>query len=150
MSHDDGDALPTPEDADAAWPPGRLYLAVRRKIEDEWQRCESTGAGSGLRFVLVSEWSDEGSTRHPAGAVVRAWIRDGGGLRPIAAREYDQLHPQDAWERRPFVSLAFHVCVDARHVAFAVTGGGGRTYFGGGPCWIDPADPRLRPTDGLL
>src|SRR3954469_24961415 len=109
------DPVQFPNDADASWPPGRLYLAVRRKIEDEWQRCEFNGPlGSGLRFVLVSEWSEEDSTRHPGGAVVRAWIRDGGGLRPITLPEYERQWPEDPWQRRPFVSLDFHVCADGR------------------------------------
>jgi hypothetical protein len=147
MTHE---ATEFPKDADGLWPPGRLYLAVRRAVEEEWGRCEVTGAGSGLRFVLVSEWSEEGPTRHPAGSVVRAWIRDGGGLRAITVGEYEGLWPEDPWERRPFVSLAFHVCADGRHVSYCAIGGGGRAYFGGGRCWIDPGNPRLYPADGRL
>ncbi len=69
-------------DGDASWPPGRQYLAVRRAIEDEWGRCENNLPGSGLRFVLASEFAEAG-TKYPAGSVVRAWVRDDGGLRQI-------------------------------------------------------------------
>ncbi len=141
------DAPQSPNDADASWPPGRQYLAVRRAVEDAWQRCE---LGLGLRFVLASEWSEE-TLKYPAGSMVRAWIRDGRGLRQVTVQEAERVQPEskEPGGRLGYVSLAFHVCADGRHVAYGATAGG-LTYFGGGRCWIDPADPRLHPTDGLV
>lgn len=144
------DASQFPPDADAVWPPGRQYVAVRRAVEEEWERCEFTGAGSGLRFVLASEWSDA-TSKYPDGSLVRAWIRDGSGLRQITVQEFDNVVPES---KEPggglgYVNLAFHVCADGRHVVYTASAGG-RGYFGGGRCWIDPADPRLHPTDGFV
>ena len=142
------DESPPPSDVDAAWPSGRQYLAVRRAIEDEWQRCEPAFPGSGLHFVLASEWSQEGS-KYPGGSPVRAWIRDGGGLRPITMQEYARVEPGDEWGRLSYVAIAFHVCADGRHVVYSASAGG-RAQFGGGRCWIDPADPRLYEADGCV
>lgn len=144
------DAPQPPPNADASWPPRRQYLAVRRAIEDEWERCEPSLAGSGLRFVLASEWS-EAASKYPDGSVVRAWIRDAGGLRLITVREFERVQPEsnEPGGNLGYVSLTFHVCADGRHVVYGATAGG-RSYFGGGRCWIDPTDPRLHPTDGWL
>ncbi len=49
----------------------------------------------------------------------------------------------------PYVALDFHVCADGRHVVYSASSGG-RGQYGGGRCWIDPADPRLHKTDGCI
>ena len=64
-------------------------------------------------------------------------------------QEYARVEPGDEWGRLSYVAIAFHVCADGRHVVYSASAGG-RAQFGGGRCWIDPADPRLYEADGCV
>ena len=123
-------------------------MAVRRAIEEEWERCafqlrHCPGRAVGIKplsFVLVSEWS-QAKGHDVDGDVVRAWIRDAGGLRAVAKQEFKRLSSLDWLEEPRHASVLFHVCDDGRHVVYVVSPGPLAGH--GGKCWIDPADPRL-------
>src|SRR5262249_42712440 len=69
------------------WRSDWLYSLILREADKAWDWCQSVPGRNGWKYVLVEEYSS-GDDSMCRGDVIRAWVRDEGGLRPISLAEH--------------------------------------------------------------
>ena len=114
------------------WRNDWLYTLVLREADSAWQWCNQVPERDFWRYVLVEEWSSA-SGAHCGGEVVRAWIRDGEGLREITMAEYEQQKRRIRGRMYPFILVQFHIEPERTRVILgrreASTAGTGHRYL---------------------
>jgi hypothetical protein len=115
------------------WQADWLYALVLRQADEAWGRCNRDPDRFGRRYVLIEEWPG-GRYTSSRGEVVRAWVRDEGGLRVIALPEHERLTFEiDRYPLYPSILMEFHILPDRRRVELgfreAALSGRGRVYL---------------------
>ena len=115
------------------WQTDWLYCVILREAEKAWDWCQTVPGRDVWKYVLVEEyWSGDDSRCR--GDVIRAWVRDEGGLRQISLAEHGEhqrkLEGKDIY---PFIMVQFHVHPDRKHVVIgqsqAMLAGSGTGYL---------------------
>jgi hypothetical protein len=98
--------LPSTKAPPPDWRSDWLYLLILAEAENEWRLCNCDGSH---RYVVIEEWSSAEHGAHCRGQLLRAWIRDTGGLREVSMDEHQQHIDKIDGLIFPFVILKFHV-----------------------------------------
>ena len=115
------------------WQTDWLYALVLRQAEEAWAQCNRDPDRWEWKYVLIEEYP-EARGASCRGDVVRAWIRDAGGLREITLAEDERLTADILqYPVFPFILLEFHILPDRQRVAIghrrAGMGGRGWRYL---------------------
>ncbi|MDJ0841945.1 MAG: hypothetical protein QNK37_35910 [Acidobacteriota bacterium] len=70
-----------------SWHDDWRYKAIFRKVEDDWKICRLSKGSRNWRYVLVEEYMATGNMVCPY-TLVRAWVRNHGGLHEISLTEH--------------------------------------------------------------